>query len=174
MAGPTASVLLGQTADVERVRKYIEDTFQTMQLGVPRHGLEIAYDGWIDKRHLIVTCGLKYEERFEEIDMAELSRACGFAPVDEIGIAAMVNSAEDHFMLARVCCFLAEEFHGIIALHGKPWDIPDAQVKQIPGQLIALRDFDGGEPLSEERSDIYCDAIFLKNWMKHTSFRMVK
>src|SRR4051812_42169745 len=103
MAGPTASVLLGQPADAERVRAFIEDTFQTMQGDAHHHDGQpvTAFDGWIDKRPFVVTCGLAYAERFEEIDTAELTRACGFAPVDEIGIAAMAHTPEDHVMLAR-------------------------------------------------------------------------
>ena len=176
MAGPAASILLPSPAIVQDVVFFIEDTFQTMDSknSTAANDPRLAFDGWIEKRPFAILCGLEYAEKFEDMDFDKLCQALSWKPVDEIAFVAMCNTQEDHRLLARICAFAAERFRGIIQFGGKPWLLAEESIAKTPGWLLALRAFDAGEPISEDSADYVCDSTFLKHWMDHPDFRMVK
>jgi hypothetical protein len=172
MNGIKAAVFLPAAADLQAVGALIEDSFQTMEATHSTAGNDIAFDGTLEKRRFIVRCGLDYAERFEDLDFQGLSDALGWPPVDEVRIAALHDTPEDHHLLARACIALVEKFGGIVDLGGKHWELSDDAITAIGGKLILLPEFDGGEPLSDDLSCAYGDAEFLKAWLRHPAFKM--
>ena len=175
MTGPTATILLPAPAIPSTIAALIEDNFQTMEATSDRRDDQpaIAFHGLIDKRRFLITCGLEYAERFEDIDFAQLTHSLGWTPVDEVRIAAASHTPEDHTLLARVCIRIAEPLHGIIEFRGSPWLSSGQAAPSLPGTLLALRAFDAGEPISEDTTEFFCDPVFLRNWMEHPDFKMI-
>ena len=126
-----------------------------------------------------------YTEYYSEGQLAEIERVFGFRPTACLGVGANCNGDEDHRILAELLTHLSETFGGVIGLGGRlygrvPADVAagfigdsDARWRQqeqyvaaviasLPGVCVDI----GGE--------YCCDATFLRAWVDHPFFRMVK
>lgn len=173
MAGPRASILLPSPADAAAIVTVIEDNFRTIapEPAAARPAREV-FDGRIDDRHVVITCGLEYAEQFEDVDFAGLAEFCGWPPVDVIGIELANKKDVDHLLLAQICVKLAESFSGIVDVCGRPWTLAEDIQARLEGRAVMLRKYDAGEPLGEKATQLYCDVAFLRSWKNHPAFRM--
>jgi hypothetical protein len=105
------------------------------------------------------------EFRYED-DKKEILRArLGFVPEQLILVSAMCNQLLDHRLLAHFLIEMAEKFGAnLVDMGGEIEDRPD-----LPGKVI--------ESPSEEHPGfvpIIVDVEFLKNWLNHPRFHMIK
>jgi hypothetical protein len=146
--------------------------------------------GYADgSRPFAVETGLQPD--WEPGQLAELSAAFGIAPRDEVVVIAFCNDDEDHRILGELCLRLAKRFGGVVSFGGALWppvpaeagiDILDADwravepyfrrmVAGLPGRVVGLR----YEPQPGREWVVHvADPAFLRAWLDHPSFRMVK
>jgi hypothetical protein len=100
----------------------------------------------------------------DEISLLETFK---YKPKEHVDISAGSNALKEHKILAQLLIELATKFKaGIINLGGEINDLTD-----LPGKVVEI-------PFSIEDENSYSiqivDVEFLKNWLKHPNFRMVK
>lgn len=106
-----------------------------------------------------------YEYTKEEILM--IRDKVRFNPVFDLGIYAMSNREIDHKILGEITLYLAEKFNGLIDFGGN-LSIRTANMKgevwEIPYET------------SVGMTEIYhvADVDFMKEWLNHQDFRMIK
>ncbi len=85
----------------------------------------------------------------------------GYIPQQAIGISAMCNKQEDHLLLASLAVNLAEKFgDAMISLFSAPY------VQELPGVVL--------EASQGPYKYLFVDATYLKAWMSHATFRLIK
>ncbi|MEU4689218.1 DUF6368 family protein [Actinoplanes sp. NPDC023714] len=161
MAGPAASVLLPDvlTADgTARLRRWLEGSFRSE-----------GGDWWTPIAAAGAGMLLVEPEGYESDDFAEaesLIGAIGYLPATEIVLAASVNRPESHRLLGETALELAVFFDGFVDFDGL---LPPA-ARTLPGRcflVTATEDPDGpGWHVG--------DPEFLRAWLRHPGFRMVK
>ena len=105
------------------------------------------------------------EFRFEGGEKESLQEKLGFVPKELMLVSAICNQPLDHQLLAHILIELAGKFGANqVNLQGKIDNRPD-----LPGKVI--------EVPSEEHPGfvpIIVDVEFLKNWLNHPRFYMIK
>ncbi len=175
MAGPTSSVLL-KSIPSDLALGEMKNVIQKISSKV------IGNDFWVDDTKPIRgTQSLlegkpfridefkidRYSSNYtqQEIDLIEVHLA--FNPKYALEIYAMCNQFIDHRILGELTLYLAEYFQGAIDFGGcilsKTTDFK-GRIYEIPYET------------SEGNSSFYnvCDIEFMKEWLKHESFRMIK
>ena len=170
MAGPSASVLVPTNPDnaqIEEVTSFVAaisssregDDFwvsDTRPIGGQYCGEERPFILGLE----LLTDAVESGE-YEVSELDELQRVLGWRPLGAIGIAAMCNGKEDHRILAEICCCLAERFGGLVDFGAELGHVTKAEGASW-GRFEVI---DG---------IAYGDAAFLRRWMNHRFFHMVK
>jgi len=140
-------------------------------------------------RPFAVATGL--QQNREPDDLRQLATTFGFTLVDEILVVALYNGDEDHRILGELCVWLVERFGGVVDFNGALWppvpseaaiDILDADWRQVepyfrrmvegmPGRIEGL--WYESQPGLVWVAHVG-DAAFLRAWLEHPRFRMVK
>ncbi|AEV69748.1 DUF6368 family protein [Acetivibrio clariflavus] len=127
-------------------------------------------------------------EKTEEHQINKIKNYFGFTPMDEIAITAFFNDADSHRILGHLALILAEKYDGLIDLTGAitPPIKEDRAIKEYPYCTIKeIRNFvckvegkicEIEYEVKEGKKWIYhvVDTTFLKNWLKHSHFHMIK
>jgi hypothetical protein len=172
MPGPGTVILLPRPVAPNRVRQLLQAKF----IAVHKEGEldpDLAFDGWIEERPFIASCGFVYKRELDELDFDGFVRAFGWSPVDQVVVSAMCDSDEDHRLLARICAIVALEFGGAVSLDRLPHTMTEAVRRELEGKLVRLRQFEDGEPKGDD-PDWFCDATFIASWARHPDCRLVK
>ena len=130
---------------------------------------------------------LEYLEEWEKEHVAEL---IGYIPQQELGFFAGCNRPLDHRILGHLALFLAERYGGLINMSGAitPPFKPDRQysirqyprhtleeihefVQGLPGKVIEVL---YGEEVGKPWVYHIVDATFLRAWLQHPHFHMIK
>jgi hypothetical protein len=194
MAGPVATVLVPEPLTdpdrlallrwVESVSDYDPAVPPTLDAFWVRDTRPVG-GGYVgEDRPFAVEVGLQPDWQPEQF--AALAEAFGFAPRDELAVVAFCNRHEDHRVLGELALSLAERFGGVINLGGALWpSLPAAEidildpdwrrvepyfrrmVEGVPGRVVGLRS--GPEWVTH-----VADAAFLRAWLTHPHFHMVK
>ena len=199
MAGPVASVLIAEPLsepDRAAVRSVVDAVSDHELDQPPALGAFWACDtrpvggGYAGEgRPFAVEAGLQPD--WEPAQLAAVAAEFGFEPRDELTAIAFCNGSEDHRVLGELCAHLAERFGGVVSFGGALWpDLPpdagidlwDTDWRQIephfrrtvaglPGRVVGLR----YEPRPGREWAVHvADAAFLRAWLTHPRFRMVK
>lgn len=140
-------------------------------------------------RPFAVFTGLQPDRVPEEI--AQVAGTFGFMPVDEIVVVAFCNSDDDHRILGELCLWLVEQFGGVVNFDGALWpslppeseiDILHCDWRQVephfrrmvegmPGRVASV-----WYELQDGRQWVIHvgDTDFMRAWLEHPRFRMVK
>ena len=135
---------------------------------------------------------------YDEFELMQIEEFADFMPKFDIGFFAMCNGEIDHRILGELTYFFAKEFDGIIDFDGAiyfydllPKEIKkdgigefmekiewsailayhEAIVKEVNGKI---------HPIEYETINHttwaynICDVEFMKNWLKHPRFHMIK
>ena len=114
-----------------------------------------------------------------------MQTAFGFRPVASIGVGANCNGDLDNRILAELCAHLAERLGGAVDLGGRLYGhVPPEVVRQFqgagPDYLRQQQDFVARATASlpgvliDADGRQFCDATFLRAWLAHPYFRMIK
>jgi hypothetical protein len=106
---------------------------------------------------------LLFWEAREERELQAIEKATGWMPAQEIGLAAMVNTEQDHRILAELAIWLAERHSGVVDLGG---EVP------LVSQAVHESLSSSGEDLTAVAHIARPDA--LRAWLGSPDFRMVK
>lgn len=116
-------------------------------------------------------------------------RPFGLCPDNGVTLIAMCNQPEDHRVLGELSLALAERLGGIIDMDGlivpravpyavwrdAPWSAvrPDVEAftAAMPGKAVAIPYQTWG---GEEWATHTVDTAFLRAWLRHPEFRMIK
>ena len=162
-------------------------------------GVGWSYDGTdrpfildLDDRHREWTLPWIVEDYGEPYwTAASYEKAFGLLPDHAIAFVAMCNGDEDHYILGELVIAVAELLGGVIDMCGLvlPW----SKRREVPGDLYAS--WDALQPIVQafnasmpglavaatyetgagRRSGSHTvDATFLRAWLQHPEFRMVK
>jgi hypothetical protein len=156
MAGPAASVLLSDVVDGEgmvRLRRWLEGSFRSE-----------GGDWWTPlastEAGMLLVEAADYEgDDFEEAE--GLIGEIGFLPATEIVLAAAVNRPESHRLLGETALELALLYDGLIDFDGM---LPPVAAT-LPGRCWTIPGENGWQ---------VGDTTFLRAWLSHPEFRMVK
>jgi hypothetical protein len=102
----------------------------------------------------------------EQPHLDQIEAAFGFHPERELGIGAMCNQKEDHWLLAEVAAYLAAELAGVVDVGGI-LSLPDDH----PGQIIIL---EYETVRSEILGSMVLDSEALWEWSRRPDCRMIK
>lgn len=201
MGGPSASVLLPRSLndqDHAAIRELIV-AMSRQDLGNHPLGPDAF---WVCDTHpaggrylgsgrsFAVNCGSP--SHFDVAELARIETGFGFAPAAEVTVSAFCNDDEDHRILGEFCTRLAEKLGGIVDFNGALLppipvgrlvvDFVDLEWRQVetdflrmiaglPGLLLGI----SYEPQpGREWVHHIGDVAFLKAWLGHPNFRMVK
>jgi Family of unknown function (DUF6368) len=173
MAGPHACVLLPEPLTVEEQSRIL------VELATHIDGGDFSIDGcsfWL-------TFDEDYPGEFEDLAAEGLSTILGWKPRGVVGFGANCNGDRDHELLAELCIRFAERLGGIIDFGGPLRIGPDLSgatpvsarriesPEGLPGVLYAT-----SYEIRPGRCGTchYGDATFLRGFLRHPSFRMVK
>lgn len=176
MSGPGACILLRVALDADRVLK-VRDEIRGLSSHVS------GDDFWVDDRPFIVVFGPEHTERLDELRRSALPKLLGWTPRDILSIAAMCNQDMDHRLLGELCLRFATQLGGIVSFGGSlpgcgdlPRDGPSAPLREekldgLAGTLFTLSHLTLNDEYATEHLG---DVEFLRAWLKHPHFRMVK
>lgn len=167
MAGPVASVLV-------RV-KLTDEQATSLRDGIRRIADSVnGSDFWLKQRPFILMVGPEYPGAMSEVLENGLPELLGWLPEDVVTFAAMCNGEEDHRLLAQLCIDLAEKHAGIVDFGGHLSIDPRARNHE-PGKAVRIENPSGvlGTLFATSCSH-YGDVAFVRSWLRHADFRMVK
>lgn len=167
MAGPVATVVLSKKISskekdlackaIKSISKQTEGNDFWVQdtsfLGGVYRGKE---------RPFFVSFGFEFEGEQEELAL-EFSGKPNFLPLDMIIFGAMCNSSEDHQILAQLCVYVAKQLDGVVGFGSSLQSYTSDQ------SLLS----DPGRMTTKSSGDFFTPE-FLKSWLSHADFRMVK
>jgi hypothetical protein len=157
MAGPAVTIIL-KTSLTDEQRSTIWERIRELTNDIE------GEDFWINGRPFVLWFGEEIEGIFSEIDYENV---LGWIPKDAIGLAAMCNDEEGHIELAKLALEFALKYDGLINFDG----VLNEASKEISGKLWEVP-YETG---SEERCISHVgDTEFLKSWINHEKFRMIK
>lgn len=161
MAGPSCSVLSPRA----RVSDELVDDLVRL-VGHERDGNSFwvrdtrkvggTYEG--ERRPFIL-----FSEPRDEVDLRAMKEALGWAPLQEIGLAAMCNDAKDHRILGEMALWLSEKLSGVVDLCGEIPEL-DGQAARVAYQAAA----------GHTAYISVADPEELRAWLASAAFRMVK
>lgn len=199
MGGPSASVLLSaplSEADYDDIFEVIlrigsaQVPFQLSNLDfkvVSTQSIQGSYCG--KEQPFGLSVGLLPERN--ETEMPAIERTLQTRIFDEILVSSHGNDRECHRILGELCLWFAERFAGFIDFcgaitppllpgSGLDWDSPwldwephvRTMIQGMPGQFFEIW-HDGCDPRTFHPAH-FCDATFLRAWLQHPQFQMVK
>jgi hypothetical protein len=104
-----------------------------------------------------------FSEPRDEVDLRAIKEAVGWAPLQEIGLAAMCNDAKDHRVLGEMALWLSEKLSGVVDLCGEIPEL-DGQAARAAYQTAA----------GHTAYISVTDPEGLRAWLANATFRMVK
>ena len=127
----------------------------------------------------------EFREYFTTPEIDAVRSAFGFRPLTWIGVGANCSSHDDHRILAELCAHLAERLGGAVDLGGRLYGhVPPDVVKQFhpagpdylreQQQFVARATATLPGTLTQTNDRQFCDATFLRAWLAHPYFRMIK
>lgn len=202
MAGPTASILLRTVPDevhkglIYNVLGGISSERDGNDFWV-NDTLSIGGKSKTEGRPFGI-CFNEINENYHEhgeLELIQIEAFTGFAPKFDLGFYAMCNDGIDHRILGELTYSFAKKLNGIIDFNGaiytnkklnEDW-LTTVLAQQMKWQEIQTyheefaRDIKGNlYSISYETSGglmaiaQICDAEFMKNWLKHDRFHMIK
>ncbi|HYF61422.1 MAG TPA: DUF6368 family protein [Herpetosiphonaceae bacterium] len=202
MGGPSASVLLRERLSASQLDQIDQAIRLVSDRIVPGEGP--CSDFWVnDLRPLGGSyvgagrpCGLGFyapDDRMGTLvqwdpgQMPVFVAEFGFAPQQAVSLDAFCNSSEDHAILGRLTLYVAEltgglvDFGGAILprlpkeVHTDGWQDVEpyytAMAREMPGRIVSF-------PYETARGTIWAshvaDAAFLRAWLAHPDFHMIK
>ncbi len=104
---------------------------------------------------------------YTEKEILQIKDYFGFNPKFDLGIYAMCNREIDHKILGEITLYLSEKFNGLIdfgghltcpidKMNGETWEI----LYETSGGMTAVYNV--------------ADVDFMKEWLNHKNFRMIK
>jgi hypothetical protein len=187
MGGPSATVLFSKPMEDARVRSIIEQSVRGVLrsservLETPRGTTwhQYAFDG----RLFLVSHGEEDPGEWQDLKERNIAALIGWQVEDQVSIGAECNDDRDHLLLGKAVLSIAAECGGVVSFTGcpptpesTPGDAEQRFVKlteAFPGRLyrLAYRD-EKGQMLPAH--EFLCDATFLRAWLIHPYFRMLK
>ena len=179
MAGPCATVFIAKNAaaDAESVvRQIIEAVSEAVE------GEDFWVASTIPIGGVFAGTGRPFFWTLEFVDRSDPESAtspeefdqiegfAGFAPEVEIGFCAMCNADEDHRILGEIVLACAERLAGAIDFDGELPRLSDDERRQIGGRSTRVEVKENDRTMGS----IIGNADFLKAWLSHGHFRMVK
>ncbi|WP_417381151.1 DUF6368 family protein [Gimesia sp.] len=160
MAGPSAGIILPEL--LTQVKK--NDIL--MYLESISSQVRGKYDFWIEDRPFLYTEGPESDEALQISIEEEVPEVIGWIPQDSIGFAAMCNSAQDHHILGELCLYFARELSGLIDFGWTLGNLTDYR-----GMLYEIHyNKHNGLNMFYHMGD----AEFMKYWLQHPWFHMIK
>jgi len=176
MAGPVASVLL--PTKLTEARKTL------LRSDIARIATDVRGDDfWVDGRPFILGVGPESEAQLTEIAQSGLAAVLGWLPRDVVSFAAMSKGDQDHRLLAELCSGLAEREGGVIDFGGwlsigptlDEWvQSEPVRVENPAGMSGVLFAMSYQTVAGAFATTHYGDATFVRSWMQHPGFYMVK
>jgi hypothetical protein len=177
VAGPVAVVLIKHPADdilqtqvasmIGSVSSKVDcDDFwvtDTSSLGGRYVGEPRPFLYWIEA----VGKGGGHSE-YGEAEVRLVAETFSITPCSAVGFAAMCNADHDHRILGELAYALAKKLVGVVDYCGSL--NLDPERSRLAGQLVS-------QPSSLHPSEVgrqFSDAEFLRDWMAHSMFYMVK
>lgn len=172
MAGPTASVLLNILPSDELITSIynIIDTFsynrENNDFYIPESlvsSTNTELKSFGVEMHLITPDYYEYSEK----ELNEIKSTIKIEPKFDIRLYAMSNDIESHEILGFLCLKIAETANGIIDFGG----LLEIKLPINSGNLYTI-----SYELASGGIGYYniCDTKFMKYWLEHEKFRMVK
>ena len=189
MAGPTASILFRESLAPE-VRELTLATLENM--GTKFKGDEF----WINGNPFVIDFGFEYEFEKEECESKYFVDKIGWPAKDQISFVAMCSGPENHRLLGELCHYFANSMNGLIDFQGalhpchteeieklywttftshRDWQVLEPHffemIKGIKGRIFSIP-----YEIEENRSWVthVADPEFMKGWLSHPNFHMVK
>lgn len=192
MGGPGAGILLSREVTDAEIWP-IRDPGVEVVVGERARGATFSVDFWADGWPFLISHGFDIATSKRDYERAELLDLAGWFPQDNIGISAYCSGDENHRLLAHFCLLLASRLGGIVDFGGCPYWLPpersayraldprawsaneaafaDDIVPTLAGRCVGLPyEVDPGRTCRA----FVCDTEFLRAWMNHPEFRMVK
>jgi len=176
MAGPVASVLL--PTKLTEARKTL------LRSDIARIATDVRGDDfWVDGRPFILGVGPESVEQLTEIAESGIAGVLGWLPRDVVSFSAMSKSDQDHRILAELCIGLAEREAGVIDFGGwlaiGPTLDESVQSKPLrvenPAGMSGVLFAASYQTVSGAFATThYGDATFVRSWLQHPDFYMVK
>ncbi|HEX4796911.1 MAG TPA: DUF6368 family protein [Humisphaera sp.] len=198
MAGPIAGVLLPRPLSEQELA---EITLLCAELATNRvdaardHYLYIPTTAPIGGRYIGRPVPLDIDMRRRPtpgtIDET-IFREFGFRPAESIGLSSDINGPEAHQILGEFCIYFADKFQGIVDFNGPllpsiplelydahpgglSWDdvraLHEEMVSGLPGRLVVwLYTTVSGRQWASNLAD----ATFMRAWLAHPCFHMIK
>lgn len=183
MAGPVASLLLRQPLTGDQLKDlegWLNKVGHSLTIKTLREGIKYSVDFAFAYFPPLVTkeqphnCSFalelidpeKNEEfSFEEDEKEILQNKLGFLPKELVVAYAGCNGSLDHQLLAMLLIEIAEKFDAsMIDILGNIKNRPD-----LPGTVVEIPSTESPGYIS-----ILVDIQFLKNWLSHPRFHMIK
>ena len=176
VAGPTAGLLLPDLLTPQRIEGV---SSQVRSLASSVEG----DDFWIRGRPFLLSFGPDYPEEFEELAATGLPAVIGWTPRDAVNLSAMGHRDEDHRLLGELCVTFASQLGGLVHFGGDLEGLPTLPV-DCPSTALRVESLGGlagslfAAPF-EYRPGQYGtlhlgDAEFLRAWLRHPRFHLVK
>jgi hypothetical protein len=106
-------------------------------------------------------------------DWAGYEKAIGWMPAAELTVSIFCNQPRDHKTLAWLCIQIAERFDGVVDLDGII-PIPDREERMLAGLSGSVVEV-SYEIEKNRRGRVHVvDSEFLRGWIRHPSFHMIK
>ena len=200
MAGPAASIILpveltpSQSAAIDSLplqigKRYDDNSPRVIDLSVENtKPIGGSYRGegrpiLVDRRRVKLHSDAP---EFEEHEIQRLVEEFNIEPRFMIDVSAGCKSKADHQVLAELCYHLAVMLNGIIHFGGAilpcgpewlsdDWDVIEPRflewATEFPAKIVSVpyETFAGGTWISH-----YCTPEFLKAWIEHPDFHMIK
>src|SRR5260221_223192 len=179
MGGPGASVLLRNA-----LTKQHKDELEIWLRSITSH-LEKgkwAYEFWLKKDAFPGTVSdclfyLSVEdvrEYWDDDEKRQVKELLGYLPEQSIGVSSGCNQDNDHTTLGQFMLHLAEVYDGLIDMGGAimpPLDEVSGYVPAMPGKVyeIEYTTASGRRAVSH-----IVDVSFLRAWIEHPNFYMIK
>lgn len=189
MAGPTLEILLWHPFSADRARQ-LRDLVAAVTRSLDEDPLQVfttrpfggSYDGNPSLPFLIEPENLDDERD----DLADIEAAFGRVPRAAVGLCAMTKGSDAHRVLAELALAITERLDGVVDFNGlllpnegwhehPPW----AEIKLVaarylvglPGKVVAI-------PYELGNGRVWGghvgDTTFLRAWLGHPDFHMIK
>lgn len=201
MGGPSSSVIFSTTSSPFDWAE-IENIISGISENVEGEGFWVTSTTSINGT-VLHTNGRPFGIEKSEIDadyskevISTIKNVIECTPTISLDIYAMCNSPVDHKILGELSYYLAEKFHGIIDFGGAIYSYQSLPSKMKEGMWLweeahwkdikpyfdeMVEKIDGNIFTIEYETANHknwahhlCDAEFMKNWLQHDSFGMIK
>ncbi|GGI11707.1 DUF6368 family protein [Gottfriedia solisilvae] len=173
MSGPTVGILLKEKLSIENIKSLYQE-IKNYSIEIDKKDIESnGFDFWINDGKSLGTSyfgeGLPFGIIIEEVEFDEteenlIYQAVNYFPKQEIIIISYCNGKYEHLILANLAIMITEKFNGIIDMGGK-----------LPSSYSEINDGSIWE-ISYGKDRVYhlSDVGFLKKWVQHPNFLMIK